>query len=888
MNRDNRRGERRRLSTGALAACITLYLLNSGSVWAQCQASADLLSFSPSVRALVREELDRSSAGRRRCEVPSANAGRTALCLGELTEKTGRKIDSKPHYETALSRLPSSAPAELSRAHRGLAAVEAARGNYASARTHLQSARTLGAANDPRLEAELHLTSAAIAIATGDRRSGLSDLEVAEGLFKQVGLKDRQAVALLRVAQLAQDRALAETTRGMVCEAMQLCKAARSASCIGWTWSALAQILLSRDSAAATRLLSEARAVADALGNEELGANARFWALEIRRVNGENPIAEYKQLAEQFSRLQDPVGEVQSLLGYAQAARAMSNFSLAGEQLTQALRITSDKGTVSLRVDALLERGDLHRTGGDLAAAEADYRSARDAAHAIANARQESRAELSLGETATLSSDKATHFTSAKSLAIQADDPTFEAWADYDLGRLALANRDFDTARSKLKGAADKLRAIGASINLGYALGALCEVGVTRSAAAPLDECIEAVGLLDGEPSGQADVLVIMGKAKIGRGDVAEGRRDFAKASTLLRESGQEAAAAVAGCYANSWYRWCELRTLAKNAGNWSRKNRNLLAAVALVPALFLGLAFIRSRRAPGVRSTELTGWYKADLSKADSDAVFVFVHGIFSSSRACWTADNGAFWPDLVLSDPRFSAPAVFLADYYTSVNSGIYRIRDAAQHVLSTLRTADVKGREAPLNKKRIVFVAHSTGGIVARTILDEDRDLFQDKEIGLVLVASPSRGSAWANRLRFLHSFYGNHMARELERRNPFLKDSEIRFQKLLADRSIPILKGIDLFEHHFILPRPSWWPAWLPRMSTRMHLVDAEETTSFFGAPRIVPDTDHFTVAKPETLQHASHQYLWEFYSRAWPTTSVPQPGPNERPAEKRHS
>ena len=65
------------------------------------------------------------------------------------------------------------------------------------------------------------------------------------------------------------------------------------------------------------------------------------------------------------------------------------------------------------------------------------------------------------------------------------------------------------------------------------------------------------------------------------------------------------------------------------------------------------------------------------------SDTVIVFVHGLMSSSKACWANQNGTFWPKLVAEDPQFEAASVYLADYYSDIDSGQYDVAQCAREV-------------------------------------------------------------------------------------------------------------------------------------------------------------------------------------------------------------
>lgn len=145
---------------------------------------------------------------------------------------------------------------------------------------------------------------------------------------------------------------------------------------------------------------------------------------------------------------------------------------------------------------------------------------------------------------------------------------------------------------------------------------------------------------------------------------------------------------------------------------------------------------------AKGDRMIRNNSW----IVKNTSHTVFVFVHGILSSSETCWlNCEADVCWPQLVASDPRLSAPSVFVSGYTADLGSGIIDVYDAAKQVMAYLHDA---GRpEAPLRKPRITFVCHSQGGIVVRQMLLSFTEKFRDKQVGLVLCGSPSWGSTWA---------------------------------------------------------------------------------------------------------------------------------------------
>jgi pimeloyl-ACP methyl ester carboxylesterase len=282
-----------------------------------------------------------------------------------------------------------------------------------------------------------------------------------------------------------------------------------------------------------------------------------------------------------------------------------------------------------------------------------------------------------------------------------------------------------------------------------------------------------------------------------------------------------------------------------------------LLVYVLLTVFTLLPIEWLHAQPSPPQNNTWQT--YNS------SDTIFIFVHGIFSNSADCWTADTGTFWPRLLNQDDRFSNPSIYLGGYFTDFSSGIYRVSNAADELLSYLRVPDSTWKTAPLAKQNIIFVAHSTGGLVVRYMLERYYYLFIN--VGLVLLASPSRGSEWSNRLKWLRETFNNRMAGQLASDNDFVLDLDSRFADFVQQKRIPRLVGIDAFENKFIVPGFFF---------NSTHVVSAADSASYFGAYRIIPNTDHFSIAKPTSFSHPSHQLLYEFYETRFKPVAILNP------------
>jgi pimeloyl-ACP methyl ester carboxylesterase len=92
---------------------------------------------------------------------------------------------------------------------------------------------------------------------------------------------------------------------------------------------------------------------------------------------------------------------------------------------------------------------------------------------------------------------------------------------------------------------------------------------------------------------------------------------------------------------------------------------------------------------------------------------VIVFVHGLHGS-RESWRASNGAYWPDMVRTDPRFAFSDVEIAEYPTPASNGKMSSAQLADVLWNRLKKDHV------WDHREVVFIAHSLGGILVEEML------------------------------------------------------------------------------------------------------------------------------------------------------------------------
>jgi pimeloyl-ACP methyl ester carboxylesterase len=220
-------------------------------------------------------------------------------------------------------------------------------------------------------------------------------------------------------------------------------------------------------------------------------------------------------------------------------------------------------------------------------------------------------------------------------------------------------------------------------------------------------------------------------------------------------------------------------------------------------------------------------------VRKPSRGTTVVFVHGIISTSEACWRHADGGYWPTLVAEEELLATVGVYVFTYRTDIFSGTYRLSDVVDALKEHARVDGV------LDNDRIIFVCHSMGGIVVRKLLVERQYDFMssNKVIGLFLIASPSLGSSYADWLSPLAILMGHSQASALGfvRNNEWLMDLDKAFTNLKEARTLD-LHGKELIEDTFIVMRKIW----------RRQVVEPFSGARYFGEPYKVPGSDHFSI------------------------------------------
>jgi pimeloyl-ACP methyl ester carboxylesterase len=205
----------------------------------------------------------------------------------------------------------------------------------------------------------------------------------------------------------------------------------------------------------------------------------------------------------------------------------------------------------------------------------------------------------------------------------------------------------------------------------------------------------------------------------------------------------------------------------------------------------------------------------------AAADTVIVFIHGVFGDSATTWAARGGkAYWPDLIANDSTFDGANIYVYQYPTSVGVRL-SIGELAEHMRLHLETSGVTAH------KRIVFLAHSMGGLVTRAYLVTYRRV-ADRTAFVYFFSTPTTGSEIASIARLVFG-------------TPQIIDMQaMRSDGYLANLQRQWLAGEFSF--------PSYC-AYEARSTYGLAVVTQASATALCSKRLDPIDADHITIVKP---------------------------------------
>ncbi len=126
----------------------------------------------------------------------------------------------------------------------------------------------------------------------------------------------------------------------------------------------------------------------------------------------------------------------------------------------------------------------------------------------------------------------------------------------------------------------------------------------------------------------------------------------------------------------------------------------------------------------------------KHPTSREDEKTIIIFVHGLFGHGNCSfYNSDTKDFWYNLIAKDEQFKGIDIATFFYPTGRNAKHNSIADIARHIRELI-DSNVRAYD------RIVFIAHSLGGVLVKLALLGDQTLIREKRVDLHLFGVPTK--------------------------------------------------------------------------------------------------------------------------------------------------
>lgn len=250
--------------------------------------------------------------------------------------------------------------------------------------------------------------------------------------------------------------------------------------------------------------------------------------------------------------------------------------------------------------------------------------------------------------------------------------------------------------------------------------------------------------------------------------------------------------------------------------------------------------------RRPRARAAEAALYVR----RTNAETVVVFVSGLFGDAQSAWTnPTTGAYWPSLLKADPAFQNTDIYVyspaSPYFTSTVT----VDDLVADLHSKLTRDEVFAAH-----KRIVFLGHSTGGILIRAFLLQHRE--EGSKVPLIyLFSTPSVGSDLARISQALKATDEALALQAPSGSNAYLQNIELGWRAARATIITRCAYETRPFGSSIVVSRP--------------------EATGLCDGPIDVLDKNHIDIVKPSDARDSPYvAFLRAFKSDAFKSTPKP--------------
>jgi hypothetical protein len=284
-------------------------------------------------------------------------------------------------------------------------------------------------------------------------------------------------------------------------------------------------------------------------------------------------------------------------------------------------------------------------------------------------------------------------------------------------------------------------------------------------------------------------------------------------------------------------------------------------------------------------------GWIR---NQPGNDTAIVFVHGSRSDATQAFTSKKddlkqpGVYWPCLLTTDNAFNNANIFVVQYRSHTVKESTPIPEAAEGVMRAFSNSGTAGglianagaSPKPLTQHaRIIFIAHSLGGVVLRMALTRDETLPVLAKTRLIYLASVPGGRV--DKAGVWEDVLENEQFRELSQPAVF-QQVEKDWNRVVAGKNQPALVCVAPTKRDVAVPfnsRKSGDHDGTAQPSALEYTVTPESTWDICSrdkarrplAQTVVGEVkvagNHSEVVKPPALDADAHQTFRKYYLAA---------------------
>ncbi len=246
-----------------------------------------------------------------------------------------------------------------------------------------------------------------------------------------------------------------------------------------------------------------------------------------------------------------------------------------------------------------------------------------------------------------------------------------------------------------------------------------------------------------------------------------------------------------------------------------------------------------------------------------------VFIHGLGGDKIGTWmheSASSDDCWPHWLGQDSDTDVWTLGYDAQLSAWKEQAMPVPDQAD------QCADLLLSENGLSKRSLILIAHSLGGVVAKTIVvncltkdDPHMRSLTERIQAIVFIATPHAGSQLASLAQTLSWILRtNEQVGNLAQHDAHLRNLQSQFRSVVQQKGMRIK---TYAETQGVSIPPTWWPRlirWSKNLFPTVIVVNRTSAESGIAGVTTIPMAgDHFSICKPKDRHQQIHKSVLDF-------------------------